>query len=331
MRPVLLPALIALLALLAGACGDAVGNPGVAASVNDTDIAVAELREAYLAFLGSPGYENAVAQEGEAQVDRDAAGVFLGQLIVRQLLEQAAQARGLPEPTAEEITEVLESGGGDPDDEEARNQTRIQLLADRLQQDILAEVEVGEAEIQQTYQQLYAPEVSHILVETEEQAEQAINRLEEGETFAEVAAEVSIDPGSAQAGGALGQLVPGRFVPEFEEAALALDPGEVSEPVQTQFGWHVITAEAPPPLEEVEEEVIQTAQEQRGQQVLQEFFNELLLESEIVVNPRFGRWDSLQAIVVFADPLGELEPVEGAAESALPENVPLPAPTADQG
>lgn len=81
---------------------------------------------------------------------------------------------------------------------------------------------------------------AHILVPSREEAEDVIARLKDGADFAELAREVSQDPGSAPRGGDLGCVALGRFVPEFERAALALQPGQVSAPVQTQFGWHVI-------------------------------------------------------------------------------------------
>ncbi len=81
---------------------------------------------------------------------------------------------------------------------------------------------------------------AHILVPSREEAEDVIARLKDGADFAELARQVSKDPGSAPRGGDLGCVALGRFVPEFERAALALQPGQVSEPVQTQFGWHVI-------------------------------------------------------------------------------------------
>jgi peptidyl-prolyl cis-trans isomerase C len=84
----------------------------------------------------------------------------------------------------------------------------------------------------------------HILVETEEQGKEVIAAIEGGQDFAEVAKEKSLDPGSAQNGGDLGFVPKGKTVPEFENAAFALDVGEVSEtPVQSQFGWHVIKVE----------------------------------------------------------------------------------------
>jgi peptidyl-prolyl cis-trans isomerase C len=83
----------------------------------------------------------------------------------------------------------------------------------------------------------------HILVEDEAQAKAVVERLKKGEDFAKVAAELSKDPGSGKEGGSLGWFSKERMVPEFAEAAFKLEKGKVSEPVKSQFGWHVIRLE----------------------------------------------------------------------------------------
>lgn len=83
----------------------------------------------------------------------------------------------------------------------------------------------------------------HILVEGEEDAKKAVARLKGGEDFAKVAKEISKDPGSGAEGGDLGFFTKDRMVPEFAEAAFALKPGELSAPVKSQFGWHIIKLE----------------------------------------------------------------------------------------
>ncbi len=80
---------------------------------------------------------------------------------------------------------------------------------------------------------------SHILVKTKEEAEKIIKELKDGGDFAKIAKEKSECP-SKQNGGDLGYFGKGAMVPEFEKAAFALKVGEISKPVQTQFGWHVI-------------------------------------------------------------------------------------------
>ncbi|MGC8967548.1 MAG: peptidylprolyl isomerase [Thermus sp.] len=96
----------------------------------------------------------------------------------------------------------------------------------------------------------------HILLPTLEAAKEAMGRLERGEAFPEVAQALSQDPGSKDSGGDLGCEPVGTYLPAFEKALLALKPGEVSPPVRTEYGYHLILLErvVPPgryPLEEV--------------------------------------------------------------------------------
>ncbi len=80
----------------------------------------------------------------------------------------------------------------------------------------------------------------HILVETGAEAEDILKRLKKGESFSELAKKLSKDKGSATKGGDLGFFGRGRMVPEFERVAFSLKPGEVSDPVKTRFGYHII-------------------------------------------------------------------------------------------
>ncbi|MCX8231912.1 MAG: peptidylprolyl isomerase, partial [Alphaproteobacteria bacterium] len=102
---------------------------------------------------------------------------------------------------------------------------------------------------------------SHILVEAKENAQAIAEEVRGGGDFAEVARRESTGP-SASAGGDLGYFEKGQMVPTFAEAAFALEADEVSDPVQTQFGWHVIKRvdrrQTPPPsLDEVRGELTQ--------------------------------------------------------------------------
>ena len=88
-------------------------------------------------------------------------------------------------------------------------------------------------------------EASHILVETKAEADR-IRAEATLDNFAELAGENSTDEGSKEQGGSLGQIQRGQLVPPFEKVAFALKDGEISDPVKTQFGWHVITVDVTP-------------------------------------------------------------------------------------
>lgn len=111
----------------------------------------------------------------------------------------------------------------------------------------------------------------HILVATEEEAKAVKAELEGGKPFEVLAMEKTTDPSGKQNGGDLGFFAKGMMVPEFEAVAFTLEPGKVSDPVQSQFGWHVIKLEekrmsAPPAIEQL--------QQQLGQQVMFKAFDE---------------------------------------------------------
>lgn len=124
----------------------------------------------------------------------------------------------------------------------------------------------------------------HILVETEEDARGLIAELNDGADFAELAAEHSVGPSGAQ-GGDLGYFQERQMVAPFGEVAFSLQPGEFTqEPVETEFGWHVILSEdrrmvEPPSLEEVEDQLRSSL----GQEVVQEILTEVGDSADIAV------------------------------------------------
>ncbi len=81
---------------------------------------------------------------------------------------------------------------------------------------------------------------SHILVEKQSQALEIMERLKKGEKFGKLAKELSIDSGSAKKDGNLGYFTKGMMVKPFEEAAFKLQIGETSDPVKSEFGYHII-------------------------------------------------------------------------------------------
>lgn len=150
---------------------------------------------------------------------------------------------------------------------------RRSLQAAQVIEGIVAEAVTEEA-VQEAYEQTYLQgdateefNASHILVTTREEAAEIVEEIKAGADFAEVAREKSTGP-SGPNGGQLGWFGPGMMVPEFQVAVASMEVGAVSDPVQTQFGWHVITLnekriKEAPPLEavraEIENQISQTA------------------------------------------------------------------------
>jgi peptidyl-prolyl cis-trans isomerase C len=125
--------------------------------------------------------------------------------------------------------------------------------------------------------------LSHILVDTEDEAKKAAAELKKGAKFAKVAKSKSKDPGSKDNGGELGWAVPSNFVQPFAEAALALAKGQVSAPVQTQYGWHIIKLEDTrelkvPAFEEVKPNIEKRLQQQSIQKAIEELRSKAKIE-----------------------------------------------------
>lgn len=138
----------------------------------------------------------------------------------------------------------------------------------------MAEAEPTDDEIRATYDRMFATtepvteyNAAHILVETEEQATSAKERLDAGEEFGDVAEQLSTGPSGPNRGD-LGWFTPDQMVEPFAAAVTGLEPGGISEPVQTQFGWHVIRLNETrlreaPGLEEVREQISQMVLRER--------------------------------------------------------------------
>lgn len=173
--------------------------------------------------------------------------------ILDQLIQQNAlvQSRDTEEPR--QVTISLE------------NERRSLLAADAIET-IMSGVG-SDDEIRAAYDTQYGDgfgeteyNASHILVETEETAQEIKSELDAGAAFADTAKARSTGP-SGPNGGELGWFADGAMVPEFQAAVAALEPGQVSDPVQTQFGWHVIILndarkKAAPELDSVRDELL---------------------------------------------------------------------------
>ncbi|CAN1723677.1 peptidyl-prolyl cis-trans isomerase C [Hyphomicrobium sp. 1Nfss2.1] len=123
----------------------------------------------------------------------------------------------------------------------------------------------------------------HILVASEEKAKELRAKIAAGEDFAKVAKENSIDPASKSEGGFLGYFGPGQMLPEFENVVIKMQKGELSEPVKTAYGWHIIKLEdrrtkAPPSFDQVKDTIMNSLAVRKAQEASAEMRSKAKVE-----------------------------------------------------
>jgi peptidyl-prolyl cis-trans isomerase C len=188
-----------------------------------------EIRESDLAMAEEDMGQQAQQLQGDAK--RDALVSYLADVII---VAKAAEAK--------KVT----------DQKDFKN--RIAFIRNKLAMEMLL-VEEGktattDAAMKKVYDeavQKAGPEeevrARHILVPTEDEAKAVLAEIKKGTDFAELAKQKSKDPGAAAEGGDLGYFGKSQMVPEFAEAAFKMNKGDVSDPIKTQFGWHIIKVE----------------------------------------------------------------------------------------
>ena len=163
-------------------------------------------------------------------------------------------------------------------------------------------------------------QVDHILVKTEAEADDVYAQVTApGATeqdFLDLAKEVSIDPSVKQNSGSLGSAVASTYVPEFGAAAIALEPGEISKPVKTQFGWHVIRMvdKEVQSFEDVKQQLIDA----NASTVFNDWLVDQVSGGTVDVNPKYGRFDeeTLQVMRISSTSTGTATPSAAASPSA---------------
>lgn len=218
------------------------------------------------------------------------------------------------------ITDAAIDAGVDenhPEVQETLRQARDQAIR-AVYMEELGKAEVSDDDVRQAYEDIVAsaPEVTerkarHILVETQETANALIIRLEQGANFAKLAEDNSTGP-TAENGGDLGFFGKDQMVPEFAEAAFGLEIGAFTkQPVQTQFGWHVILVEEERTREKP---TFEDARDQLAAQIRQAATQEKIQELRANAN--------VTLLTVNGDPIEEAEaPAEEEAEQidVMPE------------
>lgn len=271
-------------ALALGACsGDPASNNANNVQAPDPDNVVARVNGDPISAVALDAQIQSLASRGQSP-DRAQA---LEQLIDLRLLTQKAEDSGLT--TQPEIVAEVE-------------RQRAAILARHVIRAELSDFEPSEDDLRQAYQERVEGmggteyRASHILVETEEEASELIAQLEEGTEFGKLAEEHSTGPTSSRQGN-LGWFKPSQMVPPFAEAVQQLEPGGyTAEPVETQFGWHVIrladTREAEKPAyEDLKSEL----RNELASQHIQDYLGSLREQAEVEVNdPSLENTDSAE-------------------------------------
>lgn len=322
--PLRLLGLIVALALVTAGCGSTspyaavVAGARISQSALDDELEAIAANDVYLAQLEQQG--GAVLGQGKGSFDTAFVARVLTRQILLELVHQEVAQRGLEISDAERQVarqEVSNQLGGDQVFQGFPEQYRNTLVRRQAEvvalQETFADTPINDQAVSEYYEQNKAQQfsetcVSHILFAPQPagerpdlpadadasaliaEAKRAKARIEAGAAFEDVAAELSKDP-SGQSGGSLGCVGPGNFVPEFEAAMDQLQPGQVSDPVRTQFGIHLIkvTERRVKPLDEVEDDVRQALLGQ-AQGNFQTWLFQTLGEVKIDVNPRYGRF-----------------------------------------
>lgn len=222
-------------------------------------------------------YDIMVQQTGQEALDN---------LVVKKIIELEASDQNLEiseEEIDKEVQELAENYGGQDAMIEALAMYNVDL--DQVREDVAVNIKleklldprikITDEEVRAYFaanQEAYAVEeqikVSHILVGSKEEAQKITALLTEGEEFADLAKELSTDTASKDQGGDLGMVGRGEMVEEFEQAAFALQPGQISDPVESEYGFHIIkvhekTAARPGTLEENQAEIRETLLQQK--------------------------------------------------------------------
>ncbi len=300
-------ALVAVVAAGAVAVWWARRTPAVAATVNGEPIYTAEV-DRYVREIGARfgvDFSKGDAARQRQQVARS----VLDQLIERTLILQEARrtgrlasdaavedrlreiARAFPSP--EEFDRALQQQGVSR--AELRDRVRFELTVRRILDDLRVPAPTDQearAYFQAHREAFDEPErvrVRHVLLRTEAEARVALARLRAGESFAQVAKELSQDPGTRDRGGEVGLVAPGQTVPEFEQVAFRLKPGELSEPVRTSFGYHIVQVTEKLPArkatwEGVRQQVLELLRENKRREAFEAWVKELRGRAKIAVH-----------------------------------------------
>jgi hypothetical protein len=298
---------VLLVALALAACG--AGKPEVA-RVGDQDVSDADLRHAVAVQQVLADLQNAPCGGTTPAGESEAAAcnrIALSGELLWLAVGGYADANGLTAAKSEvdnAISGLETQVGADAlrTALEAHDATRADLfelgrriLTIRAVRIAIAEKQVGVAAVRAQYEQraveFTTVQADHILVKTQAEAQSVYQRVKDAsvDQFVALARKLSIEPGAKDSGGVLGSAPASQYLPEFAKAVSALEPGQISEPVHTKFGWHVIylVAKQVTPYEEAKVSLLDPVADGEFKGWLEDRAKQLGVE----VNPRYGHFE----------------------------------------
>jgi len=215
------------------------GNAKVA-SVNGENINKAELYDLMVKQSGQQALDSLISQK-IVDFEAEKQGIAVSEEDIQKEMEQYYKNYG----GEEAFIQTLAASGYTLDDIK-----KDMILTVKIKKLMEPRISISEDEIKAYFEENKASfaqekqvKASHILVDTEEKAKEIKEKLTNGEDFAQLAKENSTDTETREKGGELGFFGSGKMVKEFEEAAFALNVGEISTPVKTEYGYHIIKVE----------------------------------------------------------------------------------------
>ena len=323
---------MALALTLLVACGGATPPAATIAGVNITDEQLAHEKDLFAFLLGLRQKPCGTKEDGETQ-DAACSRFALTNVIQESIVADYAKANDIvvsDADVASTLKQLDDSVGKKTVDEQLdqHHLTRDDLtdLAHRIllygrAKTAVTEDRVPLTELEKLYQDnildYTTVQVQHILVDTQAEAQDVYAQVTAPgateRTFTDLAKQVSTDPSVADNGGSLGSATASQYVPPFAAAAAALEPGEISQPVHTKFGWHVIRMvdKQVQSFDEVKASLIDS----RSIVEFNAWMREQIDAQGVDVNPKYGRFDTETLQVVR---ISSTESGSGAASVSSP-------------
>lgn len=314
-----------LAAVLLAGCGTA---SDAAATVGGHVISASSIQAASDRFMGTPAFKQQAQQSSGPEAERSFQQSWLSRIIRARVLDEAAAKRGIQVGDGEieqQIQQIKQTNFKTEEEYQKaladqgltepilKQLVRQGVIEQRLQASVTRSVTPGTAELKRIYRRNIADyretRSSHILVKDNGLAQHLYSKLRSlkggrlRKELADLAAKYSIDKQSAAKGGDVGFRGPGDLVPEYEQAMTSLRVGELSRPVRSQFGYHIIlvTGRRTASFSASRDQIASDVAKKKKDEAWAAFLDSAFESADVEVNPAYGRLSPTVQQVVDVD------------------------------